>query len=58
MPLCVQEHKGRKQQQSRIEALSAEVSAARAEVATLKARRKTMAEQALSSEAQVTQSAV
>ena len=53
---CVQERERRLQVQSRVEAVIAEISAARAEVAALKAVKRTLAEQALSHEAQVTAS--
>jgi len=50
----VQEREQKLQVQSRVDAIIAEVSAARAEVAALKAVKRMLAEQALSHEAQVT----
>ena len=50
----VQESKSRQQQERQVEALTAEAAAAKVEVAALKALKKTLIEQVLSNEAQVT----
>ncbi len=50
----MQERERGLQVQSKVDAIIAEVSAARAEVAALKAMKRTLAEEALSHEAQVT----
>ena len=52
-PLHMQEHEEKGQLKMRLEAIAADVSAARSETAALRAWKKTAAEQALSYEAQV-----